>query len=100
MSEKPTRKATDYAVESREARNRSVFRPQMKIGSRKTLRSYTIQADRCRKRRFQYKRILLGPVLGDALFTAGGTGTVHWCECPIRRYVRDECDTRQAPKDS
>ena len=61
MSEKPTRKATDYAVESREARNRSVFRPQMKIGSRKTLRSYTIQADRCRKRRFQYKRILLGP---------------------------------------
>ena len=29
MSEKSTRKAPDYAVESRAARNRSVFRPQL-----------------------------------------------------------------------
>jgi len=29
VSEKSTRKAPDYAVESRAARNRSVFRPQL-----------------------------------------------------------------------
>ena len=36
MSEKSTRKATDYAVESRAARNRPVFRPLLHCWSRKT----------------------------------------------------------------
>ena len=31
MSEKSTRKAPDYAVESRAARNRSVFRPELQL---------------------------------------------------------------------
>ena len=36
MSEKSTRKAPDYAVESRAARNRSVFRPKLQRWSSHT----------------------------------------------------------------
>ena len=59
MSEKSTRKAPDYAVESRVARDRSVFRPELQRGSSKTLRSGIIQANRCRKRRFQVQSFCL-----------------------------------------
>ena len=36
MSEKSTRKAPDYAVESTAARNRSVFRPKLRRWSSQT----------------------------------------------------------------
>ena len=52
MSDKSTRKAPDYAVESRAARNRSIFDRNCSIGLARPIRSGTIQANRCRKRRF------------------------------------------------
>jgi hypothetical protein len=55
VSEKTTRKTPDYAVESSTARDCHVFQPQMQCGSCKTLGSDTIQANRCRKRRFQVR---------------------------------------------
>ena len=56
MSDKSTRKAPDYAVESRAARNRSVFDRNCSMGLARPIRSGTIQANRCRKRRFLLMR--------------------------------------------
>jgi hypothetical protein len=53
VSDKSTRKAPDYAVESRAARNRSVFDRNCSIGLAIPLRSGKIQVNRCRKRRFR-----------------------------------------------
>jgi hypothetical protein len=49
VSEKSARKHLDYGVESTAARNRPVFRPRMRRGSCKILRSGAIQANRCEK---------------------------------------------------
>ena len=53
MSEKSTRKAPDYAVESSAARNRSVFRPQLQLCVAILLKSGIICAKQDQKRRFQ-----------------------------------------------
>ena len=54
MSEKSTRKAPDYAVEFRAARNRFVYRPQLRLCVAILLKSGIICANQGRKRRFQY----------------------------------------------
>jgi hypothetical protein len=59
VSDKSTRKAPDYAVESRAARNRSVFDRNCSIGLAIPIRSGTIQANRCRKRRFLFKSVTI-----------------------------------------
>jgi len=56
VSEKSTRKAPDYAVESSAARNRSVFRPQLQLCVAILLKSGIICAKQDQKRRFQLKR--------------------------------------------
>jgi hypothetical protein len=61
VSDKSTRKAPDYAVESRAARNRSVFDRNCSISLARPIRSGTIQANRCRKRRFLLKAFLASP---------------------------------------
>ena len=55
MSEKSTRKAPDYAVESRAARNRSIFRPELQLCLAILLKSGIICANQGRKRRFQIR---------------------------------------------
>jgi len=57
VSEKSTRKAPDYAVESSAARNRSVFRPQLQLCVAILLKSGIICANQDQKRRFQFKSI-------------------------------------------
>ena len=52
MSEKSTRKAPTYAVESRSSRNRSVFRQELQLCVAILLKSGINRANQGRKRRF------------------------------------------------
>ena len=52
MSEKSTRKAPNYAVESRVARNRSVFRPELQLCPCHTAEERYNLREQGRKRRF------------------------------------------------
>ena len=53
MSEKSTRKAPDYADESKATRNRSIFRPELQFCLAILLKSGIVCANQGRKRRFQ-----------------------------------------------
>jgi len=53
VSEKSTRKAPDYADESKATRNRSIFRPELQFCLAILLKSGIVCANQGRKRRFQ-----------------------------------------------
>jgi hypothetical protein len=55
VSEKSTRKAPDYADESKATRNRSIFRPELQFCLAILLKSGIVCANQGRKRRFQVK---------------------------------------------
>ena len=57
MSEKSTRKAPDYADESKATRNRSIFRPELQFCLAILLKCGIVCANQGRKRRFQFKPV-------------------------------------------
>jgi hypothetical protein len=57
VSEKSTRNDLDYVFESRAARNRSIFRPELQLCVAILLKSGIICANQGRKRRFQITEV-------------------------------------------
>jgi len=62
VSEKTTRGDLDYAFESRAARNRSVFRPELQLCLAILLKSGIISANQGRKRRFLLNTVVRLPI--------------------------------------